>query len=83
MIMQLDYEQALHLEGKLIQYKNNEGKWVIGRVAKVRKNGLEIEEFQSSNANEGYGFGFFGPGPFFGPPAFVPFFGFAFNPFFF
>jgi hypothetical protein len=82
MIMYLDYEQAQHFEGQMIQYKNKKGKWVIGKVAKVRKDGLEIEELKSSISSEGYGFGFWGPGPFFGPPAFVPFVGVAFNPFF-
>ena len=86
--MQLDYNQARNLEGKMIQFKNNQGEWSVGRVVKVRENGLEIEELSSSNSNEGYGFGFFGPRPFvrrpfFRPPVFFPFVGIAFSPFFF
>ncbi|MGG1676086.1 hypothetical protein ACIFOT_10110 [Neobacillus sp. NRS-1170] len=86
--MQLNYEQAQHLEGKMIQFKNNKGEWSIGKVVKVRKDGLEIEELNSSSSNDGYGFGFFGPRPFFRPrffrpPVFFPFVGFGFSPFFF
>ncbi|WML40085.1 hypothetical protein RCG19_23550 [Neobacillus sp. OS1-2] len=81
--MQLNYEQARHLEGKMIQYKNNSGELVVGRVAKVKKEGLEIEEFSSSHSSDGFGFGFWGPRPFFRPPVFVPFVGFGFAPFFF
>ncbi|ETI68206.1 hypothetical protein [Neobacillus vireti] len=75
--MNLNYEQARGLEGKVIRVQNNEGKWVMGRVVKVRKDGLELEEVNSSSSNEGYGYGFWGPRPFF-----RPFIGFGF-PFFF
>ncbi|MDR4947325.1 hypothetical protein [Neobacillus cucumis] len=82
--MQLDYECALRLEGKMIQFRNAQGEWSIGKVVKVRKDGLEIEELSSSSSSNGYGFGFFGPRPcFFRPPIVVPFVGFAFFPFFF
>jgi hypothetical protein len=87
--MELDYQRARRLEGKMIRFKNNQGEWSIGRVSKVRKDGLEIEELSTSSSDEGYGFGFFGPRPFFRrrrffrPPVFFPFFGFGFNPFFF
>ena len=85
--MQLDYDRALRLEGKMIQFRNAEGEWSIGKVVKVRKDGLEIEELSSSSSSNGYGFGFFGPRPFspffFRPPVVIPFVGFAFSPFFF
>jgi hypothetical protein len=68
--MHLDYEQASHLKGEIIKFKNSEGKWVIGRVAKVRKDGLEIEELSTAASSDGHGFGF--GGPFWGPPFFVP-----------
>lgn len=80
--MQFDYEQARNLKGQVIEYKSNRGEWAIGRVVRVKKNGLEIEELIQSGLKDGYGYGFWG-GPFWGPPAFVPFVGFAFNPFFF
>lgn len=86
--MQLNYHQARNLEGKMIQYKNDQGEWSIGKVVKVRKEGLEIEELSYSSSSEGYGFGFFGPRPFirrpfFRPPVIVPFVGVGFFPFFF
>jgi hypothetical protein len=86
--MQLDFNQARNLEGGMIHFKNNHGEWSIGKVVKVRNDGLEIEELSSSSSNEGYGFGFFGPSPFFRPrffrpPVFFPFVGFGFSPFFF
>ncbi|NRD80359.1 hypothetical protein HPT25_23850 [Bacillus sp. BRMEA1] len=79
--MELNYESAQRLKGEIIKYKNNEGIWVIGRVVKVRKDGLEIEELKASIPSDGHGFGFWGPC--WGPPAFIPFvaFGVAF-PFF-
>ncbi|WP_251553641.1 hypothetical protein [Neobacillus muris] len=81
--MQLDYQKAKRLEGEMIRFVNNEGNWAIGRVAKVRKDGLEIEEMSSSSpSGSGYGYGFWG-GPFFRPPVFFPFVGFGFSPFFF
>lgn len=81
--MELNYEQARRLEGQMIRFKNKEGQWAIGRVAKVRKDGLEIEELtHSGQKSEGYGYGFWG-GPFFRPPIFFPFVGFGFGfPFF-
>ncbi len=81
--MQLDYRQAQRLEGQMIKFKNKKGEWAFGRVVKVKKDGLEIEELGSSRPNSGYGFGFWA-GPFFGPPVFFPFVGFGFfSPFFF
>ncbi len=80
--MQLNDQQARHLEGKIIHFQTQNGEWVIGRVAKVRKDGLEMEELRSSSS-EGFGYGFCGGGPFFGSPVFFPFIGFAFSPFFF
>lgn len=82
--MQLDYNQALKLEGKLIKYKNENNEWTIGRVSKVTNQGLEVEELSdSSPSSDGYGFGWFGPGPCFRPPVFFPFVGFSFFPFLF
>ncbi|PFO03331.1 hypothetical protein COJ85_14660 [Bacillus sp. AFS076308] len=81
--MQLDYNQALRLEGKMIKYKNENNKWSIGRVAKVTKKGLEIEELSSSSSSNGYGYGFWGPGPCFRAPVFFPFVSINFFPFFF
>ncbi len=80
--MQLGYEQARHLKGQMIEFKNKNGEWTIGRVVGAKKDGLEIEELNQSLSKDGYGYGFWGPGPFWGPPAFVPFVGVAFNPFF-
>ena len=80
--MHLNDQQARHLEGKLIHFQNQKGDWRIGRVAKVRKDGIEIEELIPSRS-EGFGYGFWGGGPFFRPPVFFPFIGFAFSPFFF
>lgn len=79
--MQLDYDQARHLKGTMISFKNKKGDWAVGRVVEVRKDGLMIEELKNTHSSDGYGFGFWG-GPFFGGPAFVPFVGVAFNPFF-
>jgi hypothetical protein len=79
--MQLNYEQARQLKGQMIEFKNNKGEWAIGRVVRVKKNGLEIQELNRSGLKDGYGYGFC-CGPFWGPPAFVPFVGFAFFPFF-
>ena len=81
--VQLNYEHALHLEGKMIRYKNEKGEWVEGKVVKVKEDGLEISELSSSGPNDGYGFGFFGPRPFFRRPIFVPFVAFPVFPFFF
>jgi len=82
--MPLNYENALRLEGEIIKYQNKDGDWKMGRVAKVRKDGLEMEELNPEGTSDGYGFPFWGPGPFFGPPAFVPFVAFGFAaPFFF
>ncbi|MCM3764766.1 hypothetical protein [Neobacillus niacini] len=81
--MELNYQNAQRLKGKVIQYRNKEGEMVIGRVANVRKDGLEIEELSTHQPSEGYGFGFWGPGPFFRPPVFFPFVGFGIGfPFF-
>ncbi|WP_066061847.1 hypothetical protein [Neobacillus soli] len=75
--MNLNYEQARDLEGKVIKVQNNEGKWVMARVVKVRKEGLEMEEVDSSVSNEGFGYGFWGRRPFI-RPFFVPFVAFPF-----
>ncbi|PLS08592.1 hypothetical protein [Neobacillus cucumis] len=79
----MDYNSALRLEGKMIKFKNKQGNWSIGRVLRVKKNGLEIEELQSLESSTGYGFGFWGPRPFWGPPCFFPFIGIEIIPFFF
>jgi hypothetical protein len=79
--MELNYEQARHLKGKMIQYTNKQGKWSVGKVKSVRKDGLVIEELSEPGTKDGYGFVF--GGPFFGPPVFFPFVGIGFNPFFF
>ncbi|AZU62917.1 hypothetical protein [Neobacillus mesonae] len=75
--MQLSYEQAKRLEGEIIRFKNKEGQWAMGKVSKVRKDGLEIEElaYGRSNSGDGYGYGFWGP--FWRPPVFFPFVGFG------
>lgn len=83
MELELNYEQARRLEGKMIQYKNEAGELGVGRVIKVRKDGLEIEEFSSSHTSDGHGYGFWGRRPFFRPPVFVPFVAFGFAPFLF
>lgn len=75
--MNLNYEQARDLEGKVIKVQNIEGKWVMARVVKVRKEGLEMEEVDSSESNEGFGYGFWGRRRFF-RPFFVPFVAFPF-----
>jgi hypothetical protein len=81
--MELNYQNAQHLKGQLIRYRNNDGEMVIGRVANVRKDGLEIEELSTHQPSEGYGFGFWRPRPFFRRPVFVPFVAFGFvRPFF-
>jgi hypothetical protein len=80
--MEFDYNQASRLMGKMVQFKNEQGEWSIGRVVEVRKDGLEIEELSSSSSG-GYGYGFWGPRPFFRPPIFFPFIGFEVIPFFF
>lgn len=81
--LELNYERARSLEGKMIRYRNEQGEWSVGKVIKVKKDGLEIAELGSSNSSDGFGYGFFGPRPFFGRPFFTPFVGFAFLPFFF
>jgi hypothetical protein len=82
--MELNYQRAIKLKGQMIQYRNEDGELVVGRVADVKKDGLEIEELTTHSPSSGYGFGFFGPRPFFRPPVFVPFFAFGFaSPFFF
>jgi hypothetical protein len=73
MEMPLNYEQAKRLEGKMIEFRNKQGEWAIGRVVKVKKDGLMIEELKQTGSDDGYGYGLWG-GPFWGPPAF---FGFA------
>ncbi|MEH7121427.1 hypothetical protein V7128_29105 [Neobacillus vireti] len=81
--MELEYNQALSLKGKMIRFKDEQGEWKIGRVVNVKKDGLEIEELSSTSSSNGYGYGFFGPGPCFRPPVFVPFVAVGFFPFFF
>jgi hypothetical protein len=76
--VELNYESAKHLKGKMIRYQNKNGEWVVGKVVNVTKDGLEIAELESHNPNDGYGFG----GPFF-RPFFFPFNIFIFDPFFF
>ncbi|KAB2336317.1 hypothetical protein F7731_12580 [Cytobacillus depressus] len=78
--MELNYERARHLKGKMIQYKNADGEWVVAKVTNVRKDGLEVEELRHSSSHDGHGFGFFRRRPFFSP-FFLPF-GFRFFPFF-
>jgi len=73
--MQLDYESARRLKGEIIKFKNKEGKWTIGRVTKVRKDGLEIEELTTPEPGDGHGYGCWGP--FWRPPVFFPFVGFG------
>jgi hypothetical protein len=80
--MELNYERARALEGKMIRYRTEEGEWCVGKVVNVKKDGLEIAELGSSNSSNGFGYGFFGPRPYFGRPFFAPFVGFALFPFF-
>ncbi|GHI00322.1 hypothetical protein [Neobacillus kokaensis] len=60
--MELNYERALHLEGELVRFKKDNKEWVVGRVVKVREDGMEVIELNStgkSDKNDGYGFGGF------------------------
>ncbi|MCJ8006035.1 hypothetical protein ACFFF5_05130 [Lederbergia wuyishanensis] len=79
--MENHHKKRHHFEGQMIRFRSENGDWRIGKVVKVRDDGLEISELDS-NSYGGYGFGFFG-GPFFRPPIFVPFVGFGFFEFFF
>ncbi|MDQ1146546.1 hypothetical protein QE429_003373 [Bacillus sp. SORGH_AS 510] len=83
--MELTYERAqqLRLVGKMVRFRNTNGEWVVGKVININKKGLEIEEFGRRSSSDGYGFGFFGPTPFFGFPCFVPFVNISFFNFFF
>jgi len=76
--MELNYERAKHLKGKMIRFRNKNGEWVVGKVVNVKKDGMEIEELDSAHSNYGDRYGF----PFFNP-FFFPFDGFFFDPFFF
>ncbi|MDN3015631.1 hypothetical protein PH210_05335 [Paenibacillus sp. BSR1-1] len=76
--MKLNYERAKHLEGRVIRFRHENGEWVVGKVVSVKKDGLEIEELDSSYSNKGDGYAF----PFFSP-FFCPFKCFFFDPFFF
>jgi hypothetical protein len=80
--VELNYERAQHLKGKMIRFRNKNGELVVGKVVNIKKDGLEIAELDSHGSNDGYGFGFF-DGPFFGRPFFFPFVEFEFFPFFF
>jgi len=61
-----NYERARHFEGKIVRFRNEDGERHIGRVAKVTKEGIQIEEL-IANSNEGYGYGLWGsPRPFLG-----------------
>jgi hypothetical protein len=62
-----NYETAKQYQGKTIRFKNEKGDWVIGKVIKVNKDGLEIEEFNTEVTEDGFGYGFFGPRPYFRP----------------
>ncbi|MCQ6282153.1 hypothetical protein [Bacillus sp. EB600] len=66
--MIFNYERARHFEGKIVRFRNEDGEWHIGRVEKVTKEGIQIEEL-IGNSNEGYGYGLWGlPRPFLGYP---------------
>ena len=80
--MELNYERAKHLKGKMIRFRNKNGEMVVGKVVNVKKDGLEIAELGPPDSNEGYGFGFFDR-PFFRRPFFFPFVEIEFFPFFF
>lgn len=80
--MEPDFNRMRNAEGEMIRFKNKKGDWSVGRIVKVRKDGLEIEELSPSSPNNAFGFGF-GGGPFWGPPIFYPIVGFVFFPFFF
>ena len=58
----MDFEKARHFEGKMVQFRTKKGDWRIGRVVKVTKDGVQIEEL-NANSDDGYGYGFWGPGP--------------------
>ncbi|MDR4949792.1 hypothetical protein [Neobacillus cucumis] len=75
--MQLNYESAKHLEGRIIRFRHENGEWVVGRVVNVKKDGLEIVELNSSYSNNSDGYAF----PFF-CPFFCPFRFFFIDPFF-
>jgi hypothetical protein len=82
-LVELNYEHAQSLVGEIIRYRNEEGEWRVGKILNIKKDGMEIAELSAQNSNNGFGYGFFGPRPFFGRPLFVPFVGFAFFPFLF
>jgi hypothetical protein len=58
--VELNYEQARRLEGELVRFKKDNGEVAVGRVLKVRKDGMEITELNSSSKSDGYGYGFWG-----------------------
>lgn len=58
--MQLNYERARHLEGEVVRFKKENGEWAVGKVVKVRKDGMEIIESNPSDKINGYGYGFWG-----------------------
>jgi len=76
--VELNYERAKHLNGRIIRFRHENGEWVLGKVVNVKKDGLEIAELDSSHSNNGDGYA----RPFFNP-FFFPFDGFFFDPFFF
>lgn len=59
-----NYETAKQYQGKTVRFKNEKGEWVIGKVMKVSQEGLEIEEYSTEGTDDGFGYGFFGPGPY-------------------
>lgn len=80
--MSLDYKSALQYRGRIVQFKNENGVLVTGRVVNVDANGFEIEEIETNKDFEGHGYGFFGPRRgFYGRRPFRPYGGFRRYPF--
>jgi hypothetical protein len=58
--MDFNVERARRFEGEMVRFRNEKGEWRIGRVSKVTKDGIQIEEL-IGNSDEGYGYGAWGP----------------------
>lgn len=62
----MQYEKARLFEGEIVRFRTEKENWRIGRVGKVTKDGVQIEELiansNKANSDEGYAFPW-GPGP--------------------
>ncbi|MDZ5473390.1 hypothetical protein SM124_16885 [Bacillus sp. 31A1R] len=71
--MKLDYQQALQYKGKVIQFRNEQGRMVTGKVVNVDEEGIEIKELNTPVDYNGHGYWFFGPRRgFYGRPGYRP-----------